>query len=810
MFRLAPQRQAIKGMPDLLNYGALVDDGVIANKDGSLLAGYTFRGVDISSSTIQERNQLTSRINDLLCSFGTGWMVNVEAVRSPSPEYLNQEHSDFDHPVFAMIDEERKNYFSTEAERYKSSYFLFVTYMPPRKSQAKIRDWMFEDSLEKKSIFSQHLDDFKKKLNTVESKLKSYISIRRLKSYKRFEDRREVFYCELLQKINLMISGKDHPIRLPFCPSGIDSVIGAHEFWTGLTPKVNTKYLSVISIDNFPDLSSPNILNQLDKLGFSYRWSTRYSFFDLFDAEKALEKERKKWKQKIISFKDQLMKNPNPRINEDAAMMAWQYDQALNMARSGKLKYGHYTSTIVLMDEDRNVLERGVDRITKVIEHLNFGCRAETVNAVEAYLGSLPSDSIHNIRRPLVSTINLGDMLPMSSLWSGNINNPCPFYPKNSPAIMQCSAEGAAPFWFNLHVDDLGHTVCFGPTGAGKSTLLALIIAQANRYKNCKQFVFDKKYSAYAISQCGGVHYDIGKDENVSFAPLSQLREDFSWTVNYLIKLIELKKVSLTPKQKNNIEQGLRELADSDIEHITISEYLHIANDSDIVEALTFYTTGSAGNLLNSSVDSFQSIGLQVFELGELMARGEDELLPVLLYIFRQIERSLDGTPSYIFIDEAWIALGHPVFKEMIREWLKVLRDANCVVAMFTQSLGDAIKSGILDVLIESCPTKIFLPNPKADTSAVIDTYQSFGLNERQIQIIKNAQKKRDYYITSPEGNRLFSLSLGELALSFVGASGKENVKKIKEHVERYGDNWYQHWLVTRNVIDEHDLQIGE
>ena len=805
MFKLAPYRKHIKGMPDLLNYGALVDDGVMVNKDGSLMAGFVFRGVDISSSTVDERNRLTSRISDLLCSFGTGWMVHVEAARKASPEYLNGEPSTFTHPVFAMIDEERKQYFSEVAERYESDYFMFVTYMPPSKGKAKIKQWMFETAHQPQSLFSGHLAHFKKKLRDVESRLKSYISIRPLRAYSAIEDdgkgdTHKVYYCELLQKLNYFISGKDHPIRLPFCPMGVDAIIGGHELWTGITPNINGKHIAVVSIDDFPDNSSPNILNHLDKLGLSYRWSTRYSFFDLFDAEKALEGERKKWKQRIVSFKDQLMKNPSPQINEDAAQMVYQYEQALNAARSGRLKYGHYTSSVILMDDNSHQLSHGVEQVVKRIEHLGFKCRVETVNTVEAFLGSLPGDSIHNIRRPLVSTVNLADMLPMSSIWSGSKTNPCPYYPKNSPALMQCSAEGEAPFRLNLHVGDLGHSLIFGPTGSGKSTLLAMLAAQANRYAS-NMVIFDKKRSAYAISQCGGTHYDIGVDAEVTFAPLSQLREDFAWCVNYVIQLLELQGLAVTAKQRNDIEEGLNQLKQSSIEHITLGEFVNIANDSDIIEALTYYTSGIGGDLLNSPTDSFTAGGLQVFEIEELERMGDKAMLPVLLYIFRRIERSLDGSPSFIFIDEAWIALGHPVFREKIREWLKVLRDANCVVALFTQNLSEAVNSGMLDVLVESCPTKIFLPNKNAPQFS--EMYQKFGLNHRQINIIKDAEPKREYYITSPDGNRLFNLNLGELALSFVGASGKKNVAAIKQHVKTHGKNWYQHWLVTRGVIDE-------
>jgi len=173
----------------------------------------------------------------------------------------------------------------------------------------------------------------------------------------------------------------------------------------------------------------------------------------------------------------------------------------------------------------------------------------------------------------------------------------------------------------------------------------------------------------------------------------------------------------------------------------------------------------------------------------------------------------LDGRPTFLFLDEAWIMLGHKVFKEKIREWLKVLRKANCAVILSTQSLSDAANSGILDVLQESCPTKILLPNPNAYNKGSehhlgpYDYYKQFGLNDTQIKIIVNATPKKEYYYQSPMGTRLFNLALGLVALSFVGASGKEDISKIKKLYKKYGREWVIHWLHYRGVAYKHLIQ---
>lgn len=173
----------------------------------------------------------------------------------------------------------------------------------------------------------------------------------------------------------------------------------------------------------------------------------------------------------------------------------------------------------------------------------------------------------------------------------------------------------------------------------------------------------------------------------------------------------------------------------------------------------------------------------------------------MLLYLFKRIQDNLRGQPAVIMLDEAWLMLSNPVFREKIREWLKVLRKANCAVILATQSVQDAEDSGILGVINESCPTKIFLPNPAArDNEQVKELYRSLGLSDTQIGIIANAVPKLEYYFASPKGKRLFSLALEKLALSFVAVSDKPTIRRIRELKERYGDDWVRKYLEYKGI----------
>ena len=206
------------------------------------------------------------------------------------------------------------------------------------------------------------------------------------------------------------------------------------------------------------------------------------------------------------------------------------------------------------------------------------------------------------------------------------------------------------------------------------------------------------------------------------------------------------------------------------------------------------------GHLLDAKEDGLSISNFMVFEIEDLMNLGEKFALPTLLYLFRRIEKSLHGQPAAIVIDEAWLMLGHPAFRDKIREWLRVLRRANCMVIMATQMLSDATNSGILDVIVESTATKIFLPNLEARNEDTATIYYRMGLNKRQIDIIASATPKRHYYYVSEQGRRLYELAIGPLAMAFIGASDKDALAAIKMLESKHGSGWVDEWLRMRNL----------
>lgn len=808
--RLSAYRSKQPGVNDLLNYASIVDDGIIACKSGALMAAWIYTGDDLANATDEERSRTAAIINQALGPLGNGWMLHVDAVRHATPAYIPKGQSHFPDRISAAIDQERRRFFEGRETMYDGYYVLTVTWLPPLLVTQKLTDLMFDDDsgpLSEEGYYSKILQQFKREVATLESRLSSVFHIARLKS----RAGNGTMYDDFLAHLQFCVSGIAQPVQLPPFPVHLDAVLGGQDLWSGVIPKIGRKFVQVVSIEGFPLASVPGILSALGDLDIEYRWSSRFIFLDQQEALREMQKYHRKWKQKQRGIIDALLQTSRPP-DRDALDMTNDVDEAIREVKGGLVAYGYYSSCVVIADEDRDKLADAARKTEKLLFNLGFAARIEDNNTMEAWLGSLPGHGEENIRRPLINTLNLAHLLPTSSIWTGEDRCPCPFYPPNSPALMYCTTTGSSVFRLNLHVRDLGHTIIFGPTGSGKSTLLATLVAQYRRYPGMTIFVFDNGLSMYALtSAVGGNHYLIEPNGGLNFCPLQNLETagDLAWAQDWVEAVLGVNGIKVTPAQRNEIGSALQSMQRSGLTSLT--DFSAQVQDEYIRQTFKPYTVdGGMGELLDAQTDGLQidtrSPALLTFELRSLVNMGEKWALPVLLYLFRRIEKSLRGQPALIVLDEAWRLLGHEVFREKIREWLKVLRKGNCALIMATQSISDAIQSSIFDVIIESTASKIFLPNAQARSETSLETYRRMGLNSSQIDIIASAIPKSDYYLFSEKGSRLFNLALGPLTLAFVGASDAETVEHIQQLENEHGSGWPEIWLKERGI--EEDLHV--
>lgn len=790
---LAKQPDRNPAFADLLNYAAFVAPGSILLKDGALLAGFAYAGPDLNSSSPEELASLNQHVNSALARFGDGWMLNADLIRYESVSYPAE--GAFPDPTTKLIDRERQTHYTAERRHFETRFGLTVTFRPPPDLHGRAARIFFSER-QPSSHWQRLLESFERNLAEFHDVLTASLRVARM------ED------AVLLTHLNACITGRLLLLRPPKFPNYLDALLGNHRFVTGFKPALGGRHLRMVAPAGFPLDSHAEITAFLNELPIPYRWSTRAIFLDPQTAVRELSIWRRNWFQKRLGFAGILKETFGSGTtaafqNQHALQMAADADGAVTEAQSAVVRYCYYTTAVVLSEDDPTAADENAQEVLKQFQHHGFDARIEQINANEAFLGSLPGHGHYNVRRPLLHTRNLADLLPLTSAWPGHEQNPCPFFPKDSPSLCYAATSGATPFRLNLHVGDVGHTLVFGPTGSGKSTLLSLLMAQFFRYPEAQVFAFDKGYSAYVLtSAAGGDHYDLGLDD-VSFCPLAltDREEERLWAHDWLELLMRLQNVPLLPEYRKALWRALELLATSPASGRTITDLINTVQEHTLREALTRYSvSGPLGRFLDADQESVNSGRFQTFEIEALMSMGEQVLLPILTYLFHAIDRRLDGRPTLVVLDEAWVMLANGAFGAKIEEWLRTLRKKNAAVVLATQSLTEVANSPVRDVIMESCPTKILLPNPEALSPATGELYRKVGLSNRQIEIIATAAPKRYYYYASMEGRRLFDLAIEPATMAFIGAGSKQEILTAKRMRNEYGRAWPEHWLRSRGL----------
>jgi len=388
----------------LLPYAALVDDGIMLLKDGSLLAAWYFAGPDSESATDYERNDVSRQVNEILARLGTGWMIQVEAIRVPATSYPAPAESHFPDRISRAIDEERRRHFEKGEGHFESQHAIILTYKVQEERKSKLVKYLYADEESRSERFADRtLAFFKTSIREFEQYMANVVSLRRMKAQDgEMINGRPARYDDLLQFIRFCMIGESHPVRLPDIPMYLDSILSA-EFQHAVSPRIENRFIQVVAIDGFPAASWPGILNALDLMSLSYRWSTRFIFMDPHDARTKLERTRKKWLQKVRPFTDQIFKTHSGTIDQDALAMVDETEDAIAQANSQLVLFGTYTPVIVLFDTDAGRGREKAELVRRLIQNEGFGARIENLNTTDAYLGSLPGNWYSNVREPKMS-----------------------------------------------------------------------------------------------------------------------------------------------------------------------------------------------------------------------------------------------------------------------------------------------------------------------------------------------------------------------------------------------------------------------
>ena len=800
--RLAAGHAPREGLGDLLGWAFLIDEGIILMKDGAFLTGLRVRGRDLDSATAAEVNQAARVTNHVLSLLGEGYAFEVNLHRRETRDYPALERNHYPTRPLWALEHERQGQYHSQGEHFTTDNVVLITYVPPKETAQKWERLVIEGAGERLD-WRHILHRFKNTIAEVESLLATTFFVERLDSR------------ALLGECHRCLTGLGHSVAVPPIPndgsvmhSYLSYVLASGDMVTGFQPVASGRYVFAVSITSLGSETVAASSDWFNRLKENARWHMRFICLSRHEAGRRIRKLQTRWFHqrgglRALFTPGDYQQHKGDFEDVDAAHMQRETSDALAEVSSGRARFGYFTNTILLHDTNR---DRGAGRalaIMQAIRDQGFACSLETINATDAFLGSLPGHGSYNLRRPLLSSQNACHLFPTTTPWPGETFNPSGLFPKDSPPLVYARTGGSTPFRVSLHQGDVGHTLVVGATGAGKSVLVGMLAMSWLRYAGSRVFIFDVGRSHLIPTlAAGGRHYDLaGGGDAFALQPLRHIDEesDRIWALFWLETICELCGYDLQPDDRRELGHALDLLAQAPLEQRTLTA-LYVSLPRRLQEVLEPYTVkGAFGRLLDGSGDSISADEgrMHTFELSEVIQFRDQLVVPLLLHLFRRIERSLDGSPTLIVIEEAWAALMRSAFAQRVQQWLLTLRKHNASVVLVAHSPAQLRELPNAAMLTESCPTKIILPNPEARHPDQAEVYRILGLNTREIEIVATATRKRDYYYKSTSGSRLFDLNLGPVALTLLAPLPDQTVQqsaaRLQTLIQRYGEDFLEH-----------------
>lgn len=800
---------------NVLPYSFIMNNGVVLLKNGAVMVTFNVEFPDLDSSSFEHIASMSNLFNMSAVSLAQneGWAIFFDVRRKKTSEYPAGE---FENLAGFLVDQRRCENYKNYGQHFTTEHYISFVYQLPSDIEEKATSFFFKSGNKKtakqKGLFGtgnlpmlqQEIDNFLDECIKVMGTLS-------LKLYVHMLDHSEMFTF-LKSAVSLEDQRMLYPEDVFFF---LDDYLVDSDIYNSMPLKIGNKYVPVMTVMDFPSSTYPAIFDGLNRTMAEFRWTTRFIPLDKEKSLQSADKYQKRFygQRKKLStiFMESSMNLKIDMENRGANELENQASEVQGGITVGDFVLGYYTSNLMVWDADLDKAKEKARFLQQVVRQCGFTIKEETFNCMSTWLGMLPGNVYSNIRRPLITTRNFSHVIPLSSAWQGIMHND--FTEETcgcSLPLCVCSTNFGTPFFLNINVKDVGHTFIFGPTGAGKSTLLSLLMCQATKYRGSNIICIDKQLSSRCFMVSGGgIYIEPGKD-NVAFQPLSELLspdestesdyvESLMWCQQFIEGLLGQQSIAINPRISMAINETLKLLSKKDKSMHDLASFQQYVKYTDPQTGINtiqigiepYCRGGQFGSIFDADETNLKLSSLMTIEMGSLMRLSEKAVAPALMYIFRYLEK-LWNKPSgskqpltFLFLDEAWLYLQHPIFANYLQEWLRTLRKKKVMCIFATQEVSAAANSSLSDTINQQCLTKIYLADESAKNHSLAKNYSYFGLSDTEIENLSTARMKRDYYYKSSLGTRMFNLDLDDLQLALL-TPDHELLDKVEK---QYGKN---------------------
>jgi type IV secretion/conjugal transfer VirB4 family ATPase len=782
-----------------VNIYGFIDSHAFLTKSGDVGVILKVHGVDYECLDGNAIDTLTKRLESAFRLFGSNFRV-CQYLFKRNHETIP--HKNYANPVVNAAIENRIRYFEHKADnlyslqiyyvilfdccRHKQAFLNSIADFPknPRKALDEIRAAL---SSRKQVVL---LDaELSKALATLHRKVRSFIL--QVTDFVRVDllVKQEAFRV-LKRTLNfalpkLQLARLKHDTFLDYylCESHLECHRGHL--------RLDDYYVKVLTLKEPSAQSFPLIFKNLLEVQANFHIVTEWKKEDSGKTRKAIQSKRRHFHNTKRSLMSHLNVSDAPTtdvlVDDSKEAQVRELGESIKQLEIEGNHFGHFSLSVVIYDLDPAKVDTACAEFYKVFSTHDAQLYEEKYNLLNAFLATVPGGSAFNLRSMYLLNTNYADYSFLFTLHCGEPQNR--HLRQEYLAVLE--TEHHTPYFLNLHHRDVAHTMILGRTGSGKSFLLNFLITNIQKY-DAYTFIFDLGGSFESLTRLfGGTYVRVGLNSHgfkINPFSLPPTKENLDFLALFVRVLIQgASPLELTPVDERDLYQQIENLYEIEPSLRTLT-VLSNTLDRRLADRLAKWTTGGQFDFVfDSAEDTITFSRFQCFDF-QGMNQYPEVLEPLLFYILHRANAVIcDPTIGHIFkaffIDEAWLFLKNPIIKNYVIEALKTWRKQNAAMMLSTQSLDELRKSEILDIIVESCPTKIFLANPDMDR----DLYRrQFNLNDSEIDLISTLRPKQQLLIKTPELAKVANLEVDAKSYWLYTNDPFDNIKR-REAFEKYG-----------------------
>jgi type IV secretion/conjugal transfer VirB4 family ATPase len=552
--------------------------------------------------------------------------------------------------------------------------------------------------------------------------------------------------------------------------------------------RLDDYYVKVLTLKEPSAQTFPLILKRLLEVEANFYVVTEWKKEDACKTRRVIQAKRRHFHNTKRSFFSQVNLNdtaPQEMLLDDSKeSQVRELGEGIKEIELHGNYFGEFSLTIVVYDLRMAAVERAAAEFYKVFSMHDAGLYEERYNLLNAFLAAVPGNHAFNLRYLYLLNTNYADYSFLFTLDSGHKRNS--HLRQEYLAVLE--TNHGTPYFLNLHYRDVAHSLVLGRTGAGKSFLLNFLITNLQKYAP-HTFIFDLGGSFESLTKLfRGSYVSVGvESRGFSINPFSlpPTKENLDFLALFLKVLAGT--ADFDPVAERELYQQIENLYTVDAELRTLGVLANTLPHA-LSERLAKWTRGGQfGFLFDNPEDTISFSSFQCFDF-QKMNQYPEILEPLLFYILHRAnsvicDKQISSIFKAFFIDEAWMFLRNSSIQKYVIEALKTWRKHNAAMILSTQSVDELRRSDLLDVILESCVTKLFLANPDMDR----DLYrQHFHLNEQEVELIAGLIPKQQFLLKTPELSKVANLNVDAKSYWLYTNDPYDN-RKREEAFDKYG-----------------------